>query len=67
MVSCQCSPLSTSSDIKAVFDRCVDFQEDKDFNHFVSVAVLDEVGLAEESPKMPLKVKLILKATMVII
>ncbi|XP_072022240.1 E3 ubiquitin-protein ligase rnf213-alpha-like [Amphiura filiformis] len=55
MRSCQCSPLSTSSDIKAVFDLCVKFQKDKDINRFVSVAVLDEVGLAEDSPKMPLK------------
>ncbi len=56
MRSCQCSPLSTSSDIQAVFDLCVKFQKDKDIRRFVSVAVLDEVGLAEESPQMPLKV-----------
>lgn len=66
MLSCQCSSLYTSADIKAVFDRCVKFQQDKDVNQFVSVAVLDEVGLAEDSPKLPLKVMLIIHCRIVI-
>ncbi|XP_070579262.1 E3 ubiquitin-protein ligase rnf213-alpha-like [Ptychodera flava] len=55
MVSYQCSPLSTPEGIVGTFRQCSRFQEDKDLDRFVSVVVLDEVGLAEDSPKMPLK------------
>ncbi|XP_077980164.1 E3 ubiquitin-protein ligase rnf213-alpha-like [Glandiceps talaboti] len=55
MVSYQCSPLSTPEGIVGTFRQCSRFQEDKDLNCFVSVVVLDEVGLAEDSPKLPLK------------
>ncbi|XP_077980160.1 E3 ubiquitin-protein ligase rnf213-alpha-like [Glandiceps talaboti] len=55
MVSYQCSPLSTPEGIVGTFRQCSRFQEGKDLNRFVSVVVLDEVGLAEDSPKLPLK------------
>eukprot|EP00058_Branchiostoma_floridae_P013669 XP_002599157.1 hypothetical protein BRAFLDRAFT_68766 [Branchiostoma floridae] len=55
MVSFQCSPLATPEGIVGTFRQCSKFQKDKDLSRFVSVVVLDEVGLAEDSPKMPLK------------
>ena len=56
MVSYQCSPLSTPDGIVGTFRQCAKLQENQDLNKFVSVVVLDEVGLAEDSPRMPLKV-----------
>jgi len=71
MISYQCSPLSTPEGIMATFKQCARLQEGnkgyKDVDkstteeqlvadNFVAVVVLDEVGLAEDSPKMPLKV-----------
>lgn len=56
MVSFQCSPLATADGILATFSQCAQFQKGKNTDTFVSVVVLDEVGLAEDSPKMPLKV-----------
>ena len=56
MISYQCSPLSTADGIVATFSQCAKLQEGKDLDQFVSVVVLDEVGLAEDSPRMPLKV-----------
>ena len=56
MTSYQCSKLSTPEGIVGTFRNCSKFQEGKDLNKFVSVVVLDEVGLAEDSPSMPLKV-----------
>jgi len=38
------------------FRQCSQLQRDKDLTQFVAVVVLDEVGLAEDSPSMPLKV-----------
>ncbi|XP_021363666.1 E3 ubiquitin-protein ligase rnf213-alpha-like isoform X2 [Mizuhopecten yessoensis] len=55
MMSYQCSPLSTPQGISGMFRQCAQFQRDKDLSRFVSVVVLDEVGLAEDSPRMPLK------------
>ncbi|KAL3881513.1 hypothetical protein ACJMK2_027945, partial [Sinanodonta woodiana] len=55
MVSFQCSPLSTPDGIVGTFRQCAQFQKDKDLERFASVVVLDEVGLAEDSPRMPLK------------
>ncbi|XP_078574614.1 E3 ubiquitin-protein ligase rnf213-alpha-like [Branchiostoma floridae x Branchiostoma japonicum] len=55
MVSFQCSPLATPESIVKTFHQCSMFQQDKDLTQFVSVVVLDEIGLAEDSPKMPLK------------
>jgi len=57
MVSFQCSPLATPDSIVGTFKQCAQFQKDKDLSTFVSVVVLDEVGLAEDSPRMPLKVE----------
>ena len=53
--SYQCSPLSTSDAIQRQYDMALRYQ-----NHAAhgqaSVLLLDEVGLAEHSPSMPLKV-----------
>lgn len=56
MVSFQCSPLATSNGILSAFEEASGFQEGKSLDNFTSVVVLDEIGLAEDSPKMPLKV-----------
>jgi hypothetical protein len=55
MVSFQCSPLATAGGILSTFRQCQKFQEKRDMTKFAAVCVLDEVGLAEDSPKMPLK------------
>ncbi|XP_046860850.1 E3 ubiquitin-protein ligase rnf213-alpha-like [Xenia sp. Carnegie-2017] len=55
MQSYQCSPLSTPEGIISIFKQCSQLQRDKDVKKFVSVVVLDEIGLAEDSPLMPLK------------
>ncbi|XP_074397014.1 E3 ubiquitin-protein ligase RNF213 isoform X2 [Zonotrichia albicollis] len=55
LVSFQCSPLSTPEGIIGTFKHCARFQEGKNLKEYVSVVVLDEIGLAEDSPKMPLK------------
>ena len=54
MFSYQCSQLSTSESIIKLFDTAKSFQTDNTAT-FVSVVVLDEVGLAEDSPNLPLK------------
>ncbi|XP_019854153.1 PREDICTED: E3 ubiquitin-protein ligase RNF213-like [Amphimedon queenslandica] len=55
--SYQCSELSTAGSIREVFYSAVKYQEKrrKNDSSFVSVVVLDEVGLAEASPYLPLK------------
>lgn len=55
LVSFQCSPHSTPDGIINTFKQCARFQEGKNLKEYVSVVVLDEIGLAEDSPKMPLK------------
>ena len=55
MSSYQCSPLSTADGIISTFKQCSRFQDGKNLDQFTSVVVLDEVGLAEDSPRMPLK------------
>lgn len=50
----QCSPLSSSEAIQHQFDMALRFQEFA--QNTVTVLLLDEVGLAEHSPEMPLKV-----------
>ena len=55
MISYQCSPLSTAEGIMATFRNCCNLQKANSPDKFVSVVVLDEVGLAEDSPLMPLK------------
>ena len=54
--SYQCSPLSRSEEIKKVFEKAQLFQDQKGDDQSVSVVVLDEIGLAEDSEYMPLKV-----------
>ena len=55
MSSYQCSPLSTAEGIIAVFKQSSMLQEKRNLDEYISVVVLDEVGLAEDSPRMPLK------------
>ncbi|XP_068089245.1 E3 ubiquitin-protein ligase RNF213-like [Hyperolius riggenbachi] len=55
LVSFQCSPHSTPEGIIGTFRQCARFQEGKNLKEYASVVVLDEIGLAEDSPKMPLK------------
>ncbi|XP_069825251.1 E3 ubiquitin-protein ligase RNF213 [Dendropsophus ebraccatus] len=55
LVSFQCSPHSTPEGIIGTFKQCARFQEGKNLQEYVSVVVLDEIGLAEDSVKMPLK------------
>ncbi|XP_069558951.1 E3 ubiquitin-protein ligase rnf213-alpha [Brachyistius frenatus] len=55
LVSFQCSPHSTPDGIINTFKQCGRFQEGKNLDEYISVVVLDEIGLAEDSPKMPLK------------
>ncbi|XP_060590374.1 E3 ubiquitin-protein ligase rnf213-alpha-like [Ruditapes philippinarum] len=57
MVSFQCSPLTSPEAIISTFHQCASFQQNyKDnLDKFVSVVVLDEIGLAEDSERMPLK------------
>ena len=55
MLSFQCSQLSTPEGVIDVFTTAKRFQKDKDTSKYVSVVVLDEVGLAEDSPNLPLK------------
>ncbi len=55
MHSHQCSPMSTPSSITEVFSLAKKLQMKKNTSSFVSVVVLDEVGLAEASPFLPLK------------
>ncbi|KAF4115229.1 hypothetical protein G5714_002718 [Onychostoma macrolepis] len=55
LVSFQCSPHSTPDGIINTFKQSARFQEGKNLSEYVSVVVLDEIGLAEDSQKMPLK------------
>ena len=55
IVSFQCSPLATAGGILSTFRQCQKYQEKRQLEKFTAVAVLDEVGLAEDSLKMPLK------------
>ena len=55
MQSYQCSPLSTPDGIVSTFRQCQKLQKGQDLDKVVSVVVLDEIGLAEDSPLMPLK------------
>ncbi|CAG2214565.1 RNF213 [Mytilus edulis] len=55
MMSFQCSPISVPEGIVGTFRQCSAYQKDKNLDKFVSVVVLDEIGLAEDSPRMPLK------------
>lgn len=55
LVSFQCSPHSTPEGIINIFKQCGRFQKGKNLAEYSRVVVLDEIGLAEDSPKMPLK------------
>ena len=55
MFSYQCSQLSTPESVIEVFNTARRFQKNQDITKYVSVVVLDEVGLAEDSPSLPLK------------
>ena len=55
----QCSQYTTSMSIMGVFKDASDFQHNmtsEKMANFISVIVLEEVGLAEASPKLPLKI-----------
>ena len=54
--SFQCSAVSDAVGIEVVFTQCALLQKNQSMDEFVAVVVLDEIGLAEDSPKMPLKV-----------
>ena len=55
MFSYQCSQLSTPESVIEVFTTAKSFQKKQDVTNYVSVVVLNEVGLAENSPNFPLK------------
>ena len=55
LFSYQCSQLSTPESIIEVFKSAEKFQSSQDIQQYVSIVVLDEVGLAEDSPSLPLK------------
>ncbi|XP_053530339.1 E3 ubiquitin-protein ligase rnf213-alpha isoform X3 [Ictalurus punctatus] len=55
LASFQCSPHSSPDGIISIFRQCAQFQKKKNLKEYVAVVVLDEIGLAEDSPKMPLK------------
>ena len=56
VLSFQCSATTDAIGIEKVFGRCAKLQKNKPMDKFVAVVVLDEIGLAEDSPRMPLKV-----------
>ena len=56
IMSYQCSQLSTADGIIGVFNSCMKLQRKTGSNKFTACVVLDEVGLAEDSPLLPLKV-----------
>ena len=56
VASFQCSAVSDAVGIERVFTQCARLQKSQNLDEFVAVVVLDEIGLAEDSPKMPLKV-----------
>ena len=53
--SYQCSQLSTPESVIEVFHNADRFQKKQGTMSYVAVVVLDEVGLAEDSPNLPLK------------
>ena len=55
MFSYQCSQLSTPESVIEIFNSAKKYQKEQDVTKNVSVVVLDEVGLAEDSPNLPLK------------
>ena len=53
VISYQCSPMSDSASIQNQYNMAVRYQEHA--SNTITVLLLDEVGLAEHSPDMPLK------------
>ena len=51
----QCSQYTTSAEIVQVFSKCKTIQQESAADS-VACVVLDEVGLAEDSPNLPLKI-----------
>ena len=54
--SYQCSPLSRAQGILNQYRKACRFQESQNSQQTVTILLLDEIGLAEHSPDMPLKV-----------
>ncbi len=53
----QCNQFSTTTTLVEVFEEAKAFQKrQKDVKSFASVVVLEEIGLAEDTPGLPLKV-----------
>lgn len=59
MQSFQCSAFTDVKGIETAFSQCSQIQKKLDPKTCTGVVVLDEIGLAEDSPNMPLKVLLI--------
>ncbi|XP_053396322.1 E3 ubiquitin-protein ligase rnf213-alpha-like [Mercenaria mercenaria] len=55
MVTFQCSPITAKSGIENAFSQCAQLQRDKDLDTFVSVVVLDDMDMADNSTGMPLQ------------
>lgn len=56
ILSYQCSALTDADGIQRVFNQCIQLQQKQNLDTYTAVVVLDEIGLAEDSPNMPLKV-----------
>ncbi|XP_077969852.1 E3 ubiquitin-protein ligase rnf213-alpha-like isoform X1 [Styela clava] len=56
VLSYQCSALTDAKGIESIFNQCAQLQANQDIDSYTAVVVLDEIGLAEDSPNMPLKV-----------
>lgn len=54
--SYQCSPLSKAQGILSQYQKACRFQENQNRLQSVTILLLDEIGLAEHSPDMPLKI-----------
>ncbi|CAE7548351.1 Rnf213, partial [Symbiodinium microadriaticum] len=54
--SYQCSPLSKAQGILNQYHKACRFQESQNSRRSVTILLLDEIGLAEHSPDMPLKI-----------
>ena len=52
----QCNQFSTTATLIELFQEAMEFQKSQDTKKFASVVVLEEIGLAEDAPGLPLKV-----------
>ena len=52
----QCNQFSTTKSLIDVFEEAMNFQKSQDVSKFASVVVLENIGLAEDAPGLPLKV-----------